>query len=81
MNVQWVCDYCEFVGSREEYYKHRQLSAKCDDRPACCKIEEIDEYEQFEAWEICDDCYKKIDYYYEDLHTDALMESYYEGRY
>lgn len=79
MKVEWVCDYCEFVGERDDYYKHLEISSDCDKRDACCKVESIKEYEDFEAWEICDDCLRKLDDYYEDAYTDALMESYYEG--
>lgn len=81
MSVVFICDYCDWEGKREDYDQHIADSPKCDDRPACCKVESIKDYEDFEAWEICDSCLRKLDDYYEDSYTDALMESYYEGQY
>lgn len=80
MTIEFVCDYCEFQGSRDDYYKHIETSEKCDDRDPCCKLESMADYNKLNSWEICDDCDQKISDYYEDLYTDALMESYYEGQ-
>lgn len=81
MTIEFVCDYCDWVGQPTQYTQHIADSPKCDDRDACCKVESMEDYKDFESYDICDDCNKKIDDYYEDSYTDALMESYYEGRY
>jgi hypothetical protein len=79
MNIEYVCEFCDFVGTLKEYDKHVELSAKCDTRPACCRLESIKDYEELDADEICDDCTKKLDDYWEDFWTDSLMGDYYEG--
>lgn len=79
MTVEFICDYCDWVGQRKDYDQHIVDSPKCDDRPACCRVESIEDYEPFEQDEICDDCTKKLNDYWEDFWTEGLMESYYEG--
>jgi hypothetical protein len=79
MTIEYVCDYCEFIGNREDYYQHIEVSAKCDTRDECCKLKEISDYEQLEQDEICDNCTKILNEYWEDFWTEGLMESYYEG--
>lgn len=81
MSVVFICDYCDWEGKREEYEQHITDSPKCDDRPACCRVDSMQGYEDFEIDEICETCTQTIHDYYEDQWTDALMESYNESRY
>jgi hypothetical protein len=80
MTIEFICDYCDWQGDPKDYTAHIKDNPKCDDRLPCCKVEEIEDYNEFEIDEICEDCTKIIHDYYEDQWTDALMESYYEGR-
>jgi hypothetical protein len=80
MNVVFVCDRCDWEGERETFITHLKQSPTCDYRDACCKLESVKDYEGLEPDEICEDCIRMLDDYYQDLWADASLEDYYEGR-
>jgi hypothetical protein len=79
MSIVFICDYCDWEGERENYEAHLKDSPTCDKRDACCKSESIKDYDDLEIDEICEDCTRMLEDYWEDTWTDILMESYYEG--
>jgi hypothetical protein len=80
MSVVFVCDYCDWEGDLKDYVPHLKDSPACDKRDECCKLESIKGYDDLEPDEICEDCIRMLDDYYQDLWADSAMESYYEGR-
>ena len=79
MSVIFVCDYCDWEGDLKDYVPHLKDSPACDKRDECCKLESVKDYEELDIEEICEDCTRMLEDYWEDLWTDTLIGAHYEG--
>lgn len=73
MTINFICDYCDWVGELGNYYAHLDESPKCDTREQCCKSKSVKDYDDLEPDEICDSCLNDLQNYYEDFWADIAM--------
>jgi len=76
-NINIICDYCEWAGNLKDFDEHLALSPTCDYRDECCKTEEVKQLSHVE--DVCDECDRRINDYWEDFNLEQLMGQYYEG--
>lgn len=73
MTINIYCDNCDWFGEVKDFNQHLDDNEACDYREQCCKSKSIKDYDELEADEICENCLRQLEDYWEDFWTDIAM--------